>query len=59
MASYDTRADIFQLIHFKEGVSHKFIELVLNAKELILKYKKPLCIRADFNVVPPQSYLYL
>ena len=23
------------------------------------KYKKPLCIRADFNVVPPQSYLYL
>lgn len=23
------------------------------------KYKKPLCIREDFNVVPPQSYVYL
>lgn len=23
------------------------------------KYKKPLCIREDFNVLPPQSYLYL
>jgi predicted transcriptional regulator len=23
------------------------------------KYKKPLCIREDFNAVPPQSYMYL
>lgn len=23
------------------------------------KYKKPLCIREDFNVIPPQSYVYL
>lgn len=23
------------------------------------KYKKPLCIRKDFNAVPPQSYMYL
>jgi predicted transcriptional regulator len=22
-------------------------------------YKKPLCIREDFNVLPPQSYVYL
>ena len=23
------------------------------------KYKKPLCIREDFKVIPPQSYVYL
>ncbi|MEK6552305.1 MAG: hypothetical protein AABZ54_02510 [Bacteroidota bacterium] len=23
------------------------------------KYRKPLCIREDFNAVPPQSYMYL
>lgn len=23
------------------------------------KYRKPLCLREDFNVSPPQSYLYL
>lgn len=23
------------------------------------KYKKPLCIKEDFNVIPPQSYVYL
>jgi predicted transcriptional regulator len=23
------------------------------------KYKKPLCIKGDFNVLPPQSYVYL
>jgi predicted transcriptional regulator len=23
------------------------------------RYKKPLCIREDFNVTPPQSYVYL
>jgi predicted transcriptional regulator len=23
------------------------------------KYNKPLCIREDFNAVPPQSFLYL
>jgi len=23
------------------------------------KYKKPLCIRNDFNAFPPQSFLYL
>jgi predicted transcriptional regulator len=23
------------------------------------KYKKPLCIRNDFNLFPPQSFLYL
>lgn len=23
------------------------------------KYRKPLCIREDFNVLPPQSYVYL
>lgn len=24
-----------------------------------IKYKKPLSIREDFNVIPPQSYVYL
>lgn len=23
------------------------------------KYKKPLCLKADFNLTPPQSFLYL
>lgn len=23
------------------------------------KYKKPLCLREDFNLTPPQSFLYL
>ncbi len=23
------------------------------------RYRKPLCIRSDFNVTPPQSYVYL
>lgn len=23
------------------------------------KYKKPLCIKNDFNVIPPQSFLYI
>ena len=23
------------------------------------KYKKPLCLREDFNLLPPQSFLYL
>ena len=23
------------------------------------KYRRPLCIREDFNVTPPQSYVYL
>ena len=23
------------------------------------RYRKPLCIREDFNAVPPQSYMYL
>ena len=23
------------------------------------KYRKPLCLKSDFNIVPPQSFLYL
>lgn len=23
------------------------------------KYRKPLCIKADFNATPPQSYMYI
>ena len=23
------------------------------------KYRQPLCIREDFNAIPPQSFLYL
>lgn len=25
----------------------------------VKKYKKPLCLKADFNLTPPQSFLYL
>jgi len=34
---------------------HGFAIKIKNTK----KYKKPLCLKADFNRTPPQSFLYL
>lgn len=43
---------------FFEYFSEKDIAYAIKIKKAT-KYKKPLCLRKDFNVLPPQSYLYI
>lgn len=38
-----------------EGRIHGYAIKIKKAK----RYKKPLCIRSDFDAIPPQSFLYL
>lgn len=53
---------------FKDsGISQEYFFEYFGDKEIghaikvknIKRYKKPLCIREDFKVTPPQSFLYL
>lgn len=44
--------------YFFEYFSDKEIGHAIKVKN-IKRYKKPLCIREDFNAIPPQSFLYL
>jgi predicted transcriptional regulator len=43
---------------FYEYFSDKEMGFAIKVKD-VKKYKKPLCLKTHFNVLPPQSFLYL
>lgn len=45
-------------VYFYEYFADREIAHAIKIKKT-KKYKKPLSLREDFNVLPPQSYLYL
>jgi hypothetical protein len=34
-------------------------ELFCERVDLVRRYKGPLCLKSDFNLVPPQSFIYI
>ncbi|CAH8281338.1 putative transcriptional regulator [Mariniflexile fucanivorans] len=45
-------------IYFHEYFENKLVAHAIKIKNT-KKYKKPLSLKEDFNVLPPQSYMYL
>lgn len=59
--------EIWRLTKKHSGISEEFFNEYFADKEIAhaikikntIKYKQPLHLKENFNVVPPQSYLYL
>ena len=59
--------ELWQRTHKHSGITEDYFFEYFSDKEngyaikikSFKKYKKPLCIREDFNASPPQSFLYL
>lgn len=59
--------EIWELTKTHSGISEEFFYKYFADREIAhaikikntKKYRRPLSIRDDFNVVPPQSYVYL
>lgn len=45
-------------IFFQEYFENRLVAHAIKIKN-IKKYKRPLSLKEDFNVLPPQSYMYL
>jgi predicted transcriptional regulator len=60
-------SDLWQKTSRHSGISEDYFYQYFGDKELgyaikiknVKKYKRPMCIRRDFNLVPPQSFAYV
>jgi predicted transcriptional regulator len=58
---------LWEITQQHSGISEDFFYSYFNQKEIahaikvksFKKYDDPLCIRKDFNALPPQSFMYL
>lgn len=60
-------AELWKQTKESSGISEEFFFQYFTARSIayaikvksVKKYKKPLCIRKDFKVTPPQSFIYI
>lgn len=58
---------LWEKTHLHSGITENYFFEYFGDKEIghaikvknIKRYKNPLCLKKDFNTIPPQSFLYL